>query len=115
MRNMARKRLMTTATAVTTMTHRVGILDTAKVLAFLMEWALALDANDWEPITLADYEESAGVRRSAAFKRQALYRRIFDDLNPNDRLIAARAEITAKRPEATPEDVAASILLAPAA
>ena len=112
---MARKRLMPAATAISTMTRRVGIMRTANLLSFLVEWAMALDANDWEPITLADYEEWAGVRRAAAYKRQALYRQVFDDLNPNERLIAARAQMQAERPDATPEDIAASLLLAPAA
>lgn len=108
-----KSRKKATAMAIVQMSRSIGFNNTTKVLAFLATWAAAMQEHDWEPITLADYESYAGVKRAAAFEHQRLYRQVFDDLNPNDRLLDTRARLLAEEQEAEPEAVALTILGAP--
>jgi hypothetical protein len=102
------------AAAIVVMQRSIGIWKTSNLLSFLAEWTSAMKANDWQPITLTQYQAYWKCSNASAFRRQALYRRVFPDQTPNERVLAARRlwlDENTKR--AKPEDLAGLIVAMP--
>ena len=92
-------------------------MDASRVLSFLAEWATALRANGWEPITIDEFADHWKMSRASAYRRQALYRRAFPgELLPTERVIRARAAwLDAQQEEPEPKQLAAAVMVLPAA
>jgi hypothetical protein len=101
--------------AIVVMQRSIGIWKTSNLLAFIADWAKAMKANDWQPITLEQFQAHRKYSRASAFRLQALYRRVFPtDQTPNERVLAARLlwlDENTKR--AKPEDLAGLVLAMP--
>lgn len=118
---MARRRRSTpAATALVALSDRVGFMDAARVLSFLAEWATTMRRNEWEPFDIEHFAEDWGMSRASAYRRQALFRKAFPgELLPNERILAARqawlAQADADATEPKPEQLAAAVMVLPAA
>jgi hypothetical protein len=106
-----------TSTALYLMTKRYGFMKATKLLNFMASWAVAMKANDWQPITVEQYAAHFGMSRAKAFKEQQLWRDLIpNEPTPTARVLAARAEYAkAMRSDPSPQVIAAYMAGMPAA
>jgi hypothetical protein len=112
----ASENVVQSAAAIVVMQRTIGAWKTSSVLSFIAEWATAMKAHDWEPITLEEFRVHWKTSRASAYRRQQLYRRVFPDQTPNDRVLAARRiwlDENTKR--AKPQDLAGIVATMPLA
>jgi hypothetical protein len=104
------------AAAIVGISRKIGPWRTSNLLSFLAEWATAMKANGWQPITLEQFQAHWRVSRASAFRRQQLYRSVFPDQTPNERILHARSIWLAEQhKQPKPQDIAALIVAMPAA
>jgi hypothetical protein len=112
----ASENVVQSAAAIVVMQRTIGAWKTSNVLSFIAEWATAMKAHDWEPITLDQFQTHWKCSRASAYRRQQLYRRVFPDQTPNERVLAARRiwlDENTKR--AKPQDLAGIVATMPLA
>jgi hypothetical protein len=106
--------LVRSAAAIVEMQRVLGIWKTSQTIAFIGEWASAMKANDWQPITMTQFESHSKTSRASAYRHQAIYRRVFPDQTPNDRVLAARRVwLDENTKRAKPQDLAALVAAMP--
>lgn len=107
-----RSQLATAAQSIASIQKKVGTLRASQVLSFLMQWAVTMSKNDWQPISVEDLAADWKVPRSTAFRWAVIYREAFPEEHlPNDRILAARAAFIESQQEATPDQIGAASLL----
>lgn len=108
-----------TAAVLVYLSRQVGFLDAIRVLSFLAEWAVAMKANEWEPIDdIEEFGVLMRMSRASAYRRQALYRRAFPwEGLPNEQILAAREVWLRELPGTDPtgDDLASLVAVLPAA
>ncbi len=111
---MATSEIHQAAAAIVVMQRSIGIWKTSNLIAFIAEWASTMKANDWQPITLPQYQARMKCSTATAFRRQALYRKVFADQTPNERVLAARLLwLKENTKRAKPEDLAGLVVAMP--
>lgn len=106
-----------TAAAIVELQRRFGWRNAVWLLQFQASWALAMQANDWEPIDVETYGEYWRISRASAFRDQRRWRKAFpDERTPNDRLLAVRPLIeeaqAGRKTEVRRDEIAAVLSLA---
>lgn len=98
------------------LSKRVGIRKASKAISVLMQWATTMAKYDWRPITIEEFREDWRISQATAYRWLIDYRNAFaeDDL-PNERVLIARAALVALDKPITPDEVAATAILLPAA
>ncbi|MGB9377466.1 MAG: hypothetical protein WCB04_08135 [Mycobacteriales bacterium] len=82
-----------TALAIFQLQKRYGWRKAMWLLDFMAAWAIAVRANDWQPIDAEQYAAYWKLSRAKGYNDQAKWREtVPDEPTPNDRVIAARAE-----------------------
>jgi len=107
------------STAILDLGRRFGYRKTVWILDFLAGWALAVRANDWQPIDAEAYAAYWKLSRAKGFRDQQTWRDLFpDEPTPNERIIRARAEyerlIAEQQREPSRAEIAAFIATMPA-
>lgn len=108
------------AVAIYQLQREFGFKKAVWILEFLAKWAIAVRANDWEPIDAEQYAEHWEVSRATGYRDQSIWRDLFpDEPTPNDRVLRGRAEYERLIEQETREpsigDVAALFCVMPAA
>jgi hypothetical protein len=80
---------------------RVGVIKSARVMAFMVQWQIAADDLGREP-TVEEYAEWWNSSRRTAFREQALFREAFPGENTPRRLLDLTAHAWATRPSKRP-------------
>jgi hypothetical protein len=63
------------------------------LLDFMAAWAVAVRANEWQPIDAEQYAEYWRMSRAKGYRDQQIWRDLFpDEPTPNERVIAARKQ-----------------------
>ena len=76
---------------------QVGVVKSAQVMTFILQWGLLVDKLDREP-TMEEYGEYALVKRAQAFRRQALFRKSFPGVeSPTPIWVAAKKHVASKQ------------------
>lgn len=104
--------LATSAQSIARLQKSLGTVKAAQVLTLMMQWATTMAKHDWEPITPEDLAADWKVSRSTAFRWTALYRKAFSgERLPNERILAARAELLQSQTKVAPDQIGAAALL----
>lgn len=117
---MARRQTNPTVLALFQLQQRVGFRKAVWLMDFMASWALAVRANEWEPINAEQYAEHWKMSRAKGYRDQQTWRDLFpDEPTPNDRVIAARQQyealVEAQGREPSKGDVAVLMAAMPAA
>jgi hypothetical protein len=100
--------------------QRFGWRKATWLLDFMAAWALAVRANDWQPIDAEQYAEHRRMSRAKGYRDQQIWRDLFpEEPTPNERVLKARAEydrlVVEQGREPSQSDVAALLGVLPAA
>lgn len=116
----ARRKVNPTAMALFQLQQQFGFRKAIWLVDFLAGWALAVRANDWQPIDAEQYAAYWKMSRAKGYRDQRTWRDLFpNEPTPNDRVIAARQHYEALMAEQGTEpskgDVAVLLAAMPAA
>lgn len=90
---MARRTRPSAAVALYELQRRFGWRKATWLLDFMAGWAMAVRANDWEPIDAEQYAAHWKMSRAKGYRDQQTWRDLFpDEPTPNARVIAARRQ-----------------------
>jgi hypothetical protein len=90
---MAKKQPSPLSVALYQLEQRVGWRKAVWLLDFMASWAIAVRANDWQPIDAEQYAAHWKLSRAKGYRDQQTWRDLFpNEPTPNDRVLAARAE-----------------------
>lgn len=103
--------LAASAEAIAHLQKSLGTMKAAQVLTLMMQWATTMAKNDWQPISAEDLAADWKVANSTAYRWAALYRKAFPNENlPNERILAARAELLKTSETIEPEQIGTAAL-----
>ncbi len=108
------------AVALYQLQQRFGWRKAIWLLDFMAAWAVAVRANDWQPIDAEQYAAHWRISRAKGYRDQQTWRDLMPDKPmPNDRVIATRREyerlMAEQGHEPSKGDVAALLGMLPAA
>src|SRR3954451_6969952 len=103
-----------TATALYALSKRVGFMEGSRVLTFMMQWADAMKANDWQPIRVEDYAHHWRYSAAKGFRDQQKFRKAFPGEDTPTRLVLeAKSQLERDNEPVDADAIAASILMRP--
>jgi hypothetical protein len=104
-----------TATALYALSKRVGFMEASRVLTFMMQWADAMRANDWQSIRVEDYAHHWRYSAAKGFRDQQKFRKAFaGEETPTRLVLEAKAQLEKNRETVDADAIAATILMRPA-